>query len=76
MSHTNTDSLHEVCTLIFAKRNVTSGSIDGVLSFNIDDEMQQQEQMGLHYNQGSLTFPTLEYNLQPKQQLYVALRFE
>ena len=62
-SHTNTDSLHEVCTNLAKQRALLHGaSVSGILSFNIDDGNATTRANGTapHNQKGSLTFPTLE----------------
>ena len=62
-SHTNTDSLHEVCTNLAKQRALLQGaSVSDILSFNIDDGNATTRANGTapHNQKGSLTFPTLE----------------
>ena len=62
-SHTNTDSLHEVCTNLAKQRAVLHGAAIGeVLSFRINDGTAATRADGTaaHNTTGSLSFPTLE----------------
>ena len=62
-SHSNTDSLHEVCTNLAKQRALLQGAaVGGILSFNINDGTAAPRADGTaaHSSTGSLSFPTLE----------------
>ena len=62
-SHSNTDSLHEVCTNLAKQRALLQGAaITDILSFNIDDGNATTRANGTaaHNQKGDLSFPKLE----------------
>ena len=62
-SHSNTDSLHEVCTNLAKQRALLQGAaITDILSFNIDDGNATTRANGTaaHNQKGDLSFPALE----------------
>ena len=62
-SHSNTDSLHEVCTNLAKQRALLQGAAVGdVLSFNIDDGSAASRTAGTapHNATGSFSYPKFE----------------
>ncbi len=62
-SHSNTDSLHEVCTNLAKQRALLHGAaVGGIMSFRINDGTAATRADGTaaHNTTGSLSFPTLE----------------
>ena len=67
-SHSNTDSLHEVCTNLAKQRALLQGAAaaesasTGILTFRINDGTAATRAAGTaaHNSTGSLSFPTLE----------------
>ena len=62
-SHSNTDSLHEVCTNLAKQRALLQGAaVGGILSFNINDGTAATRADGTagHNTTGTLSFPAFE----------------
>ena len=67
-SHSNTDSLHEVCVNLAYQRAILQGAAaaisptTGILAFNIDDGNAESRVAGTapHNTSGNLSFPVLE----------------
>ena len=76
-SHSNTDSLHEVCINLAHQRALLQGAAaatnpaTGILAFNINDGTAATRADGTagHNSSGSLSFPTLEDAVQTAQQV-------